>query len=115
MKKQTSLSLPRQPGTNPARVRKPLTWIGRSAPRFAPIINGNPIDPQNPVITLQRHKHEHRGLRFLRQSVKFASMVRLTKQEQMVLCIILGLLLVGWAVKAYRTAHPPQIGERTEH
>ena len=34
---------------------------------------------------------------------------RLTKQEQMVLCIVLGLLLTGWAVKAYRTAHPPAV------
>ena len=34
-------------------------------------------------------------------------MNRLTKQEQMVLCVILGLLLTGWAVKAYRSAHPP--------
>jgi hypothetical protein len=25
----------------------------------------------------------------------------------MVLCIILGLLLIGWAVKTYRAAHPP--------
>jgi hypothetical protein len=32
---------------------------------------------------------------------------RLTKQEQLVLCIVLGLLLTGWAVKTYRTAHPP--------
>jgi len=32
---------------------------------------------------------------------------RLTKQEQLVLCIIVGLLLTGWAVKAYRTAQPP--------
>jgi hypothetical protein len=32
---------------------------------------------------------------------------RLTKQEQLVLCIVIGLLLLGWAVKAYRTAHPP--------
>jgi hypothetical protein len=32
---------------------------------------------------------------------------RLTKQEQMVLCIIVCLLLTGWAVKAYRSAHPP--------
>jgi len=24
----------------------------------------------------------------------------------MVLCILLGLLLTGWAVKAFRTAHP---------
>jgi hypothetical protein len=29
----------------------------------------------------------------------------LTKQEQLVLCIVLGLLLTGWAVKTYRTAH----------
>jgi len=32
---------------------------------------------------------------------------RLTKQEQLVICTILGLLLVGWAVKAWRAAHPP--------
>jgi len=31
---------------------------------------------------------------------------RLTKHEQWVLCVVLGLLLVGWAVKAWRTAHP---------
>jgi hypothetical protein len=31
---------------------------------------------------------------------------RLTKQEQLVLCVVLGLLLTGWAVKTYRTAHP---------
>ena len=37
----------------------------------------------------------------------FKRVSRLTKQEQMVLCVILGLLLIGWAVKAYRTAHPP--------
>jgi hypothetical protein len=32
---------------------------------------------------------------------------RLTKREQMVLCIVVGLLVLGWAVKAYRQAHPP--------
>ena len=32
---------------------------------------------------------------------------RLTKQEQLVLCIVLGLLLTGLFVKWYRTAHPP--------
>jgi hypothetical protein len=31
----------------------------------------------------------------------------LTKQEQFVLCLILLLLLTGWAVKAYRTAQTP--------
>jgi len=35
------------------------------------------------------------------------SMSHLTKQEQLVLGIVLGLLLTGWAVKTYRTAHPP--------
>jgi hypothetical protein len=34
-------------------------------------------------------------------------MNRLTKQEQLVLCIVLGLLLTGWMVKVYRTAHSP--------
>jgi hypothetical protein len=33
----------------------------------------------------------------------------LTKSEQMVLSLILGLLLVGWGVKAWRTAHPPVV------
>ena len=33
----------------------------------------------------------------------------LTKQEQLVLSIVLGLLLIGWMVKAYRTAHPPAV------
>ncbi|MGD0087460.1 MAG: hypothetical protein ABSC24_10055 [Verrucomicrobiota bacterium] len=32
-------------------------------------------------------------------------MNRLTKQEQLVLCVVLGLLLTGWAVKTYRAAH----------
>jgi hypothetical protein len=35
-------------------------------------------------------------------------MVHLTKQEQFVLCVVIALLLTGWAVKAYRTAHPPE-------
>jgi hypothetical protein len=30
----------------------------------------------------------------------------LTKQEQLVVCLVLGLLLMGWAVKTYRAAHP---------
>jgi hypothetical protein len=32
--------------------------------------------------------------------------MRLTKQEQWVLILMTGLLLLGLAVKAYRTAHP---------
>jgi hypothetical protein len=33
----------------------------------------------------------------------------LTKQEQMVLIIVLGLLFIGWTIKAYRTAHPSTV------
>ena len=29
----------------------------------------------------------------------------LTKQEQLVICVVLGLLLTGWAVKTYRASH----------
>jgi len=36
-------------------------------------------------------------------------MFRLTKHEQLVLCVVLSLLLVGWTVKAWRTAHPPAV------
>lgn len=34
--------------------------------------------------------------------------VHLTRQEQVVLTMLLLLLLTGWAVKAWRTAHPPE-------
>jgi hypothetical protein len=39
--------------------------------------------------------------------VYYAVMWRLTRQEQTVLLVVMSLLLVGWAVKAYRTTHPP--------
>jgi len=34
-------------------------------------------------------------------------MIHLTRQEQLVLCVLAALLVTGWAVKSYRTAHPP--------
>jgi len=34
-------------------------------------------------------------------------MFNLTRQQQMVICLVLLLLLTGWAVKAWRSAHPP--------
>jgi hypothetical protein len=37
----------------------------------------------------------------------------LTRQEQIVLCIIAGLLLTGGLVKWYRTTHPPVVIEQT--
>jgi len=30
----------------------------------------------------------------------------LTKEEQIVLCLTIALVLAGWAVKVYRAAHP---------
>jgi hypothetical protein len=36
-----------------------------------------------------------------------ARLKHLTKQQRTVLCVVVGLLLTGWAVKAFRTAHPP--------
>jgi hypothetical protein len=39
--------------------------------------------------------------------------IRLTKQEQLVLCVVLGLLLTGWAVKTYRAAHPEKAASQT--
>jgi hypothetical protein len=44
----------------------------------------------------------------------FGRVNRLTRQEQYVLCIVLGLLLTGWAVKSYRTAHPPAAAKQGE-
>jgi len=46
------------------------------------------------------------GLRKSLDSVKLKPVSRLTKREQWVLLIVVGLLLTGWAVKTYRTAHP---------
>jgi hypothetical protein len=37
---------------------------------------------------------------------------RLTRQEQFVIVAVLLLLLTGWAVKVYRTAHPPAESNR---
>jgi hypothetical protein len=34
------------------------------------------------------------------------AMLNLTKQQQMVICVVALLLLIGWTVKAWRMAHP---------
>lgn len=36
----------------------------------------------------------------------FPAVLKLTRQEQMVLSVVLSLLLIGWAVKAWRLEHP---------
>ena len=42
-------------------------------------------------------------------------MIHLTKQEQLVLCMLVLLLLTGWAVRSYRIAHPPaQVNEKAK-
>ncbi len=43
-----------------------------------------------------------------RHSSYIAPVLNLTKQQQTVLCWVLLLLLLGWTVKAWRTAHPPK-------
>src|SRR5437667_11885284 len=35
------------------------------------------------------------------------NMLNLTRQQQTVLVLVILLFLLGWAVKAWRTAHPP--------
>jgi len=37
----------------------------------------------------------------------------LTRQEQLFLAFVLGLLLTGWCVKYYRMAHPAETPETT--
>ena len=44
----------------------------------------------------------------------FNWMKYLTKEQQKVLCVILFLLLVGLAVKTWRTAHPPKQAGQTQ-
>jgi hypothetical protein len=39
----------------------------------------------------------------------------LTKQEQIVLAMVLLLVLTGLAVKSYRTAHPPGLSQLQHH
>ncbi len=34
------------------------------------------------------------------------AMLNLTKQQQLVICTVVLLLLLGWTVKAWRAAHP---------
>jgi hypothetical protein len=36
----------------------------------------------------------------------------LTRQEKFIICVIIGLLLTGMAVKLYRTAHSGTIGSQ---
>lgn len=38
-------------------------------------------------------------------------MSHLTKQEQLVLVVVVSLLVLGWAVKTWRVSHPPVSSE----
>jgi len=37
-------------------------------------------------------------------------MLNLTRQQQLVICVVSILLLTGWAVKSWRLAHPAPAG-----
>jgi hypothetical protein len=39
--------------------------------------------------------------------LKMTGMLHLTRQQQLVICVGLFLLLTGWAIKAWRTANAP--------
>ena len=41
-----------------------------------------------------------------------ATMNWLTKQEQLIICLVIGLLVTGLAVKFYRAAHPAVTGSQ---
>ncbi len=60
----------------------------------------------NPVIRQCTDPTPHVAIVICTREVIFRHVNRLTRQEQIVLCVVLGLLLTGWAVKTYRTAHP---------
>jgi len=62
-----------------------------------------------PAVQVKRRRKRvcHSAVAVAAGFVYYASMWRLTWQEQKVLLVVIGLLLVGWAVKAYRTTHPP--------
>jgi hypothetical protein len=57
-------------------------------------------------------KFKNRNSQFARDGCRGADlsyiigMNWLTKQEQMIICLVIGLLVTGLAVKYYRTAHP---------
>jgi hypothetical protein len=40
-------------------------------------------------------------------------MLNLTRQQQLVILAVAGLLLTGMAVKAWRIAHPPEVSEKS--
>jgi hypothetical protein len=70
------------------RIAAPVLWLGTDC-LIASCCNSVVVEPDAP---------------------RYISPVsRLTKQEQMFLCTVIGLLLVGWAVKTCRTAHPPAV------
>lgn len=41
------------------------------------------------------------------------NMLNLTRQQQLVILAVAGMLLIGMAVKAWRTAHPPAVSEKS--
>jgi hypothetical protein len=64
-----------------------------------------------PIFLAQRRRAES-SAKFsfaIGKSLYIGSVSFLTKQEQMVLCLVVLLLLTGWAVKTYRTAHPAAV------
>jgi hypothetical protein len=88
---------------------KPGAAVARLKPvRTRSPVFGNTLAFPKPNVNDASATRSIHGLPELLFSVRLLPVSRLTKQEQMVLCIVLGLLLTGWAVKMYRAAHPPR-------
>jgi hypothetical protein len=80
----------------------------RSLPRKSGIVNGK--SRRFPGTYSSFFASGRLGIRHgcRRQDFRYINDVNhLTKQEQLFLIVVLGLLLTGWAVKTYRAAHPP--------
>jgi hypothetical protein len=91
-------------GVREARSRFPKAAASRRTPK--------PSRSERPPITPALHHstpHAFASPEFSLEiggTAYIASVKFLTKQEQMVLCLIFVLLLTGWAVKTWRAAHP---------
>ncbi len=66
-------------------------------------------DPTEQCFALRPHSlsHFNSALWTPWRAIIVSYVQRLTRQERIVLCVVLGLFLLGLTVKTYRAAHPP--------
>lgn len=81
-----------------------LNFVG--AREVTPRVRGIPAVPGAKNLIVPRAQFIN--IARLRPVNYFTAMFNLTRQQQMFLCSVLLLLLVGWTVRAWRIAHPPE-------